>query len=162
MPELLSLCTLTFLLRVRPSEDSAFRTAHGALGVAHNEDKFSATQCYRISYNRLSTKTIELPFAVLFSLALGVVSANPLVTKRASASYKAALGYATLSSSITGGGSAALVVITTLSALKTAATGSSTKVVIVSGAITGNEVVKIGSNTSIFGKSGASKRNIPE
>ncbi|KAB5594198.1 Pectate lyase [Ceratobasidium theobromae] len=91
---------------------------------------------------------------------LGVVTANPLVQKRASASEAASLGYATLSGGTTGGGSATPVTVTTLDELKTAVTGSTAKVVIISGSITGNEVVKVGSNTSVLGKSGATLNGV--
>ncbi|KAG8723863.1 hypothetical protein FRC09_001442 [Ceratobasidium sp. 395] len=92
---------------------------------------------------------------VALAFGLGVVSASPVVEKRASTSDKATVGYATLSGGTTGGGSASPVTVTTLAALKTAVTGNTAKVVIISGTITGNEVVKVGANTSVLGKSGA-------
>ncbi|CUA74812.1 hypothetical protein RSOLAG22IIIB_11509 [Rhizoctonia solani] len=93
--------------------------------------------------------------ALVVAFGLGVVSANPIVEKRASTSDRATVGYATLSGGTTGGGSASPVTVTSLSALKSAVSGNSAKVVIISGNISGNEVVKVGSNTSILGKSGA-------
>ncbi|CAE6504901.1 unnamed protein product [Rhizoctonia solani] len=98
--------------------------------------------------------------AFVLVAGLGIVSANPLVQKRASASDSASLGYATLSGGTTGGGSATPVTVTTLDALKTAVTGSAAKVVIISGSITGNEVVKVGANTSVLGKSGATLNGV--
>ncbi|CAE6474488.1 unnamed protein product [Rhizoctonia solani] len=98
---------------------------------------------------------MKLPYAFLFSLGFGIVSANPLVIKRASTGDQATVGFATLSGGTTGGGTATPVTVTTLSALKSALATTSAKVVIVSGTITGNEVVKVGSNTSVIGKSGA-------
>ncbi|KAG8705930.1 hypothetical protein FRC12_014073 [Ceratobasidium sp. 428] len=95
--------------------------------------------------------------AVAFAVGLGVVSASPVVEKRASTSDRATIGYATLSGGTTGGGSASPVTVTSLSALKSAVSGNTAKVVIISGTITGNEVVKVGSNTSVLGKSGASE-----
>ncbi|CEL61316.1 putative pectate lyase A OS=Neosartorya fumigata (strain ATCC MYA-4609 / Af293 / CBS 101355 / FGSC A1100) GN=plyA PE=3 SV=1 [Rhizoctonia solani AG-1 IB] len=94
--------------------------------------------------------------AIFIITGLGVVSANPLLQKRASTSESASLGYATLSGGTTGGGSATPVTVTTLDELKNAVTGNAAKVVVISGSITGNEVVKVGSNTSVLGKSGAS------
>ncbi|KAG8786283.1 hypothetical protein FRC12_016755 [Ceratobasidium sp. 428] len=91
---------------------------------------------------------------VALAFGLGVVSASPVVEKRASTSDKATVGYATLSGGTTGGGSASPVTVTTLAALKTAL-ASGGKVVIISGTITGNEVVKVPSSTTVLGKSGA-------
>ncbi|KAG9107342.1 hypothetical protein FRC07_008642 [Ceratobasidium sp. 392] len=92
-----------------------------------------------------------------FVFGLTVVSANPVIQRRATTSDKATLGYATLSGGTTGGGSAAPVVVTTLAALKAAVNSTATsKVILISGTITGNEVVKLTSNTSVVGKSGAS------
>ncbi|GAB1521616.1 hypothetical protein RhiTH_004713 [Rhizoctonia solani] len=98
--------------------------------------------------------------ALALITGLGVVSANPLLQKRASASDSAPLGYATLSGGTTGGGSATPVTVTTLDELKAAVTGNSAKVIIISGSITGNEVVKVGSNTSVLGKSGAALNGV--
>ncbi|KAG9078212.1 hypothetical protein FS749_009814 [Ceratobasidium sp. UAMH 11750] len=91
---------------------------------------------------------------VAFAFGLGVVSANPIVEKRAATSDKATVGYATLSGGTTGGGSASPTTVTSLSALKSALS-SGNKVVLVSGTITGNEVIKVPANTSVIGKSGA-------
>ncbi|KAG8685863.1 hypothetical protein FRC09_014487 [Ceratobasidium sp. 395] len=91
--------------------------------------------------------------AALF-LGLTVVSANPLVQKRATTSDKATVGYATLSGGTTGGGTATPVTVTTLDAFKNAVAAGS-KVIIISGTITGNEVVKVSSGMTILGKSGA-------
>ncbi|KAG8735945.1 hypothetical protein FRC10_009962 [Ceratobasidium sp. 414] len=91
---------------------------------------------------------------VAFAFSLGVVSANPIVEKRAATSDKATVGYATLSGGTTGGGSASPVTVTSLAALKSAL-ASGNKVVLVSGTITGNEAVKVPANTSVIGKSGA-------
>ncbi|KAG8723659.1 hypothetical protein FRC12_007771 [Ceratobasidium sp. 428] len=88
------------------------------------------------------------------AFGLGIVSASPVVEKRASTSDKATVGYATLSGGTSGGGSASPVTVTTLAALKSAL-ASSGKVVIISGTITGNEVVKVPSSTTVLGKSGA-------
>ncbi|KAG9107087.1 hypothetical protein FRC07_008700 [Ceratobasidium sp. 392] len=92
-----------------------------------------------------------------FVFGLTVVSANPVIQRRATTSDKATLGYATMSGGTTGGGSATPVMVTTLSALRAAANSTAaSKVILISGTITGNEVVKLTSNTSILGKSGAS------
>ncbi|KAG9081670.1 hypothetical protein FS749_007499, partial [Ceratobasidium sp. UAMH 11750] len=96
---------------------------------------------------------------VAFAFGLGVVSASPVVEKRAATSDKATVGYATLSGGTTGGGSASPVTVTSLSALKTAL-ASGGKVVLVSGTITGNEVVKVPANTSVIGKAGAALNGV--
>ncbi|KAG8712086.1 hypothetical protein FRC09_020252 [Ceratobasidium sp. 395] len=93
--------------------------------------------------------------ALVFGLT--VVSASPVIEKRASTSDKATIGYATLSGGTTGGGSATPVTVTSLAALKSALAGTAaSKVILISGTITGNEVLRIPSNTSVLGKSGAS------
>ncbi|KAH7339269.1 pectin lyase fold/virulence factor [Rhizoctonia solani] len=78
---------------------------------------------------------MRLTSAFVLVTGLSIVSANPLVQKRASTGDSASLGYATLS-------------------------GGTAKVVIISGSITGNEVVKIGANTSVLGKSGATLNGV--
>ncbi|KAG8787122.1 hypothetical protein FRC12_015889 [Ceratobasidium sp. 428] len=91
--------------------------------------------------------------ALVFGLT--VVSATPVIERRASTSDKATIGYATLSGGTTGGGSATPVTVTSLAALQSAAASTSPKVIIISGTITGNVVVNLTPNTTVLGKAGS-------
>ncbi|KAG8794812.1 hypothetical protein FRC12_021345 [Ceratobasidium sp. 428] len=97
---------------------------------------------------------LKLTSAAVLFLSLTIVSANPLVQKRATTSDKATIGYASLSGGTTGGGAAAPVTVNTLDAFKSAL-ANEIKVILISGTITGNEVVRVTANTSVIGKSGA-------
>ncbi|KAJ8508422.1 hypothetical protein ONZ45_g9307 [Pleurotus djamor] len=90
--------------------------------------------------------------SLLAFLAVQVVSASPVLEKRASVNDVATLGYATLNGGTTGGSGGSTTTVTNLAGLTSAVSGSAKKVVIIQGTITGNTVVRVGANTSIIGR----------
>ncbi|KAF4574366.1 phosphoribosylaminoimidazole carboxylase ade2 [Pleurotus pulmonarius] len=111
--------------------------------------------CVREVAFKRSTTNMKWLFSVVAFLAIQIVSASPVIEKRASVNDVANIGYATLNGGTSGGSGGTTTVVTSLSALTSAVSGSAKKVVVIQGTITGNTVVKVGPNTTIVGRGGS-------